>query len=276
MATALATVTPSLSVELVPPRARPGDAFLVVVRGAGETPLAATVGGRPLRFFPVRGGMAAVGGLPVETPPGPLAVELQGPAEARPRVVARLEVEPARFPRRELAVEKRFVAPPSPELQRRIDEDRAAFARAFTQPPAAPHFSSNFALPREARITANYGEERTLNASKASQHYGMDLAGKVGEPIAAANAGVVVMVRECWAAGRAVVLWHGGDMYTTYFHLSRADVREGDRVRRGQRIGAVGASGRVTGPHLHWGVRVGQLYVDPRTVLALPFDRLLR
>ena len=105
---------------------------------------------------------------------------------------------------------------------------------------------------------------------KPSQHYGLDLAGRVGAPIAAANAGRVVLVRDCWASGRTVVLWHGAGLYTTYFHLSRTLVPEGAHVARGQRIGLVGKTGRVSGPHLHWGVKVGDLYVDPRSVLGLP------
>lgn len=255
-------VTPR--VLLFPPRATPGDAFLVVVRGASEPP-AAVVEGRSLQFFPVPDGFAAIAGLPVETPAGPLSIRFP----AQPELEARLEVAPSRFPRRELQLDRRFVEPPSPEVARRIEEDRAAFARAFGQPPAPPLFRADFAWPRKARVSAGFGEERTINRVKPSQHYGLDLAGAVGAPVLAANAGQVVMVRDCFAAGRAVVLWHGAGLYTTYFHLSQALVSEGERVERGQRLGLVGRSGRASGPHLHWGVRVGDLYVDPRSVLRL-------
>jgi murein DD-endopeptidase MepM/ murein hydrolase activator NlpD len=95
----------------------------------------------------------------------------------------------------------------------------------------------------------------------------------VGAPIHAANDGVVVMVRDNYAAGRTVVIHHGLDMYTTYFHLSRFNVREGQIVKRGQPIGLVGQTGRVTGPHLHWGGRVGDVYVDPASMLRLDLER---
>jgi murein DD-endopeptidase MepM/ murein hydrolase activator NlpD len=258
------------TVEVAPARVRPGDAFLVVVRGAVSPP-AATVAGRSLSFFQVRGGFAAVGGLPVETQAGPLALPVSLASEGGAAgLEGTLEVARAEFPERELEVQERFIEPPPPDVQARIEADHAAFARAFSQPPSPPLFAAPFGWPRRARVTAGFGERRTLNGVKPSQHYGLDLAGKVGAPIAAANAGRVVLVRDCWASGRTVVLWHGAGLYTTYFHLSRTLVPEGAHVARGQRIGLVGKTGRVSGPHLHWGVKVGDLYVDPRSVLGLP------
>lgn len=264
------------SVEVVPRHARPGDAFLVVVRGT-EGPPAASVAGRALGFYQVPGGFAAVAGLPVETPAGrlPVVVSLPGATAgaARPSLEATLEVTAPAFAHRQLEVDSRFVRPPPPDVQRRIDEDRAAFAAAFAQPHAPPLFAAPFTWPRRARVTARFGEERTLNGVKPSQHYGLDLAGKVGAPVSAANVGEVVLVRDCWASGITVVLWHGAGLYTTYFHLARAAVREGEHVARGGRVGLVGKSGRASGPHLHWGVRVGDLYVDPESVLRLPLGR---
>jgi murein DD-endopeptidase MepM/ murein hydrolase activator NlpD len=266
-----------LQVETAPARARPGDAVLVTVRGVESAP-GASVAGRELAFFRVAGGWGAVAGLPLETPPGPLAVSA---AVTRPdgwsvEGSARLEVVAPAFPHRELEVDRQFVEPPPPEIARRIEADRAAFVKAFSQPGSAPLFTRGFALPRRARITAHFGEERRLNASKSSQHYGADLKGKVGAPVASSNDGEVVLVRDCWASGLSVVVWHGAGIYTTYFHLSASSVREGQRVRRGERLGLVGRSGRVSGPHLHWGVRVHDLYVDPESVLRLRLAPLPR
>jgi murein DD-endopeptidase MepM/ murein hydrolase activator NlpD len=257
-------------VEVAPARVRPGDAFLVRVDGVAAAP-SARAAGRDLAVWPVAGGFAAVGGLPVETPAGPLAVTVLAPDGAGPpaQLEVRLEVSATSFPLRELSVEPSYVAPPAPAVQRRIEADRAAFARAFDRLPGPPRFDGPFAWPRRARVTAGFGERRTLNRLKPSQHYGLDLAGPLGGPVGAAQAGEVVLVRDCWFSGRSVVVWHGAGIFTTYFHLSRTLVREGEVVRRGQRVGLVGATGRVSGPHLHWGVRVGDLYVDPRSVLAL-------
>ncbi len=272
-----AAAGPSPFVTTVPARVHPGDAFLVVVRGALAPP-AATVTGRALAFFQVPEGFAAVAGLPVETPAGRLAIPVTLPPAAgagagRSEVEGAVEVTAAAFAQRELEVEPRFVAPPPLAVAKRIEEDRAAFAGAFAQPPSPPLFATPFAWPRRARVTARFGEQRTLNGVKPSQHYGLDLAGKVGARVAAANAGKVVLVRDCWASGTTVILWHGANLYTTYFHLSRALVSQGAHVARGDFIGLVGKSGRVSGPHLHWGVRVSDLYVDPASVLRLPFGR---
>ena len=269
LALALAAGAPTLTIE--PPCARPGDAVLVVVRGAARPP-SASVAGRALSFFPVAGGHAALAGLPVETPPGPLPIEVTLGEEGAAVLRGSLRVEAPAFPHRALEVQQRFVEPPAPEIERRIAEDRAAFALAFSQPPSPPLFRGRLAWPRRARVTAGYGEQRTFNAVRPSQHYGLDLAGKVGAPVGAAQAGRVVLVRDGWASGKSVVVWHGAGLYTTYFHLSRIRVREGQTVGRGERLGEVGATGRASGPHLHWGARVGDLYVDPRSVLRLSFE----
>lgn len=265
-----------LAVTATPQRVRPGDAFLVMVRGEVAGAPEGTAAGHALTFFPTRHGIAAIGGLPLETPAGPLPVLVRaqprsGDGQGARALETTLAVEAPTFPQRRLAVQREYVEPPSPDLERRIAEDRAAFARAFAQPAAPPLFRGRFAWPRRARVTAGYGEQRTLNGVKPSQHYGLDLAGRLGAPVAAANDGRVVLVRDCWASGKTVVVWHGAGVYTTYFHLSRAAVGEGEAVRRGQRLGLVGATGRASGPHLHWGVRVGELYVDPRSVLRLRF-----
>jgi murein DD-endopeptidase MepM/ murein hydrolase activator NlpD len=215
------------------------------------------------------GGLAATGARPggiiphaPEWPPVPLEVPPAGV----------VEVLPATFPERELTVAPQFIEPP-PSVQIRLEEDRRAFAAAFAQPFLPPRFRKNFAWPRESRITAQFGDKRTFNGIQQSQHYGIDLDGAVGAPIHAANDGVVVMVRDNYAAGRTVVIHHGLDLYTVYFHLSRFAVRRGQAVRKGQLIGRVGQTGRVTGPHLHWGVRTGELYVDPPSVLRLDLER---
>jgi murein DD-endopeptidase MepM/ murein hydrolase activator NlpD len=102
-----------------------------------------------------------------------------------------------------------------------------------------------------------------------SRHLGVDFAGATGEPVVAANRGVVALVADFYLAGRAVYVDHGDGLVTGYFHLSRADVSAGDTVAAGQRLGAVGHSGRVTAPHLHWIARYGAITVNPLSILAL-------
>jgi hypothetical protein len=98
-----------------------------------------------------------------------------------------------------------------------------------------------------------------------------DITGPRGSPVFAANDGEVVLARDCYYSGKTVVVWHGADLFTLYFHLDRLHVRAGARVAKGDRIGLLGSTGRSTGPHLHWSVRAGGLLVDPESLLGIDF-----
>ncbi len=247
--------------------------MLITVRGLSAAPTG-TLGERPLRFYPVREGFQAITGLPVEQTPGQVRVKVTVPARnnAAPVELTRmLDVVAAGWPSRTLKVANKFVKPPTREVQARMEADKAAFAAAFAQAFAPPLFGENFDWPRQDRITAPYGDLRTFNGKKQSQHFGTDIDGDPGTPVHAANAGTVVMARDNYAAGNTVLVHHGASLYTAYFHLSAIDVKEGARVERGQLLGKVGGTGRVTGPHLHWGVKVDDLWVDGETLLKLDF-----
>lgn len=257
---------------LQPGTARPGDPVLVTVQGLSTEPTG-TLDGRPLRFFAAGDGFQALTGLPVEQSAGTVQVKVTAPAaESAPAVelTEALEVQAPVWRVRELKVASKYTEPP-PELKARMEEDRAAFAAAFAQPFAAPLFARNFDWPRKARVTAPFGDKRTFNGAVASQHFGTDLGGKTGTPILSANDGTVVMARENHASGNTVLVHHGGGLYTAYFHMSRMQVKTGDPVKRGQLLGLVGNTGRVTGPHLHWGAKVDDRWVDPEALLKLDF-----
>jgi len=224
---------------------------------------------RRLRFFPTPTGAQAIAALPVDLEPGTLTIEVRIPGRADPLVASVVVVDPA-FPETQLSVEPKFFAP-SPAQKKQMEADQAAFREAFARPFEPPLFAGPFAPPREARVTGQYGERRIFNGEKKSQHYGTDLAGAVGDPVLATNDGVVVLARDCFASGKSIAIAHGGGLFSVYFHLSGMDVRAGDRVRRGQPVGKVGATGRVTGPHLHFGIKVVDLYVDPDSVYRLAF-----
>ncbi|MEO8634888.1 MAG: M23 family metallopeptidase [Gemmatimonadales bacterium] len=126
-----------------------------------------------------------------------------------------------------------------------------------------------FLPPRTSRINSKFGTARVFNGNVTSRHLGLDFAGTVGEPVVATNRGRVALVARFYLAGNVVYLDHGEGLISAYFHLSRTDVKLGDIVERGQVIGAVGRTGRVTGPHLHWVMRYGAVTVDPMSVLGL-------
>ena len=123
-------------------------------------------------------------------------------------------------------------------------------------------------VPRPSRITSGFGSGRTFNGAVTSRHMGTDYAGAVGAPVRAVNRGVVRLVDAFYLGGNVVYIDHGEGLVTAYLHLSRQRVAEGDTVTRGQIIGNVGATGRVTGPHLHLITRFGMVTVDPLSVIG--------
>jgi len=265
----VARTTGAIGIEILPPEARPGDPVAVRVRGSAQAP-SGTLGKAKLRFFPYGDGHVAFTSLPIEAKPGvrPVSVKVR----SHPPLEAELRVVPAEWRTRQLSVSKSFTEKRSEELEARIVADRKAFADALAGRPSAPRFKQGFALPREATFTAFFGDRRTFNGQLKSRHYGLDLDGAVGAPIHASNDGVVVLVRDAFFSGNSVIIDHGGGVFTLYFHLSAFDVREGDRVTRGQLIGKVGSTGRVTGPHLHWSAKIDNRYVDPQRLIELALD----
>jgi murein DD-endopeptidase MepM/ murein hydrolase activator NlpD len=179
-----------------------------------------------------------------------------------------LEVKKPDFRRRQLSVSKRFTSISKKDrLRSKADQD--AFQDAFDRDFEPWLFARSFAWPRQAEVTAPFGDLRLLNGKKKSQHFGADLDGNTGDPIFAANDGEVVLVRDCFASGNTVLVHHGGRLFTSYFHLSSTEVKQGERVVRGQPLGTVGKTGRVTGPHLHFGAKLDGRWVDPESVLRL-------
>jgi murein DD-endopeptidase MepM/ murein hydrolase activator NlpD len=134
---------------------------------------------------------------------------------------------------------------------------------------APARWTAPFLRPRASAVSSGFGTGRTFNGQVTSRHLGVDFRGAAGAPIRAANRGVVVLVDTFFLGGRVVYLDHGGGVTTGYLHLSRALVAVGDTVARGQTIGLVGATGRVTGPHLHWTARYGGITVNPLDLLKL-------
>jgi len=171
---------------------------------------------------------------------------------------------------RRLSVDSRFTRPLDPATQERIDRENARARevgrRSHSTPPL---WTTSFVRPRSATVTSRFGSGRSFNGVMTSRHLGVDFRGGVGAPVRAANRGVVALVDKFFLAGNVVYIDHGGGVVTGYFHLSRMLVAEGDTVKRGQQIGTVGATGRVTGPHLHWTARYGALTVNPLDLVAI-------
>ena len=255
------------ALELIPPAVKPGDPVLLVVRDGGDVLPHGTVGARSVRFYRVGDHAEALVGIPVEEEPGELEVRVTAGTST---FNAPLEVLPPEFPERKLTVASKFVRIPA-SARKRIKEDQAEFQKVWDAPFGPRTFADNFEKPRDAAITAHFGDKRTLNGKKPTQHFGLDLDGSTGDEIRAANDGRVVMVRDCYTSGNTVLVAHGAGLVTAYFHMSKFLVKAGEEVKRGQLLGLVGKTGRVTGPHLHFGAHIDRLWVNPQALLALPF-----
>jgi murein DD-endopeptidase MepM/ murein hydrolase activator NlpD len=235
------------------------------------TTITGTVAGEPLHFGAARGDtIEALAAVPLDHGPVldvPLAiVRARGASDT---VHASVPVTQGRYALERLTVAPRFGAPPDSATAARIarEQRRAlAIARAAHE---TPRLWRDVVLPRESRITSGFGSGREFNGQVQSRHTGTDFAGAVGASVRAAARGVVALVDTFHLAGRVVYLDHGEGLVSGYFHLSRQLVATGDTVDAGQTIGHVGATGRVTGPHLHWIVRYGGITVDPLSLVEL-------
>jgi murein DD-endopeptidase MepM/ murein hydrolase activator NlpD len=244
-----------------------------------QTPLTAVEGeaaGEPLHFERAERGFVALVGIALEGGDTlPVALRLSRQERVDSTLVGLVVRHPS-YPSERLRVPPRMVQFDS-ATRARVESEVARAREVSRRSHETPRlWSLPLTLPRDSRITSAYGGAREYNGRVMSRHAGTDFAGAVGTPVGAAARGVVALVADFYLAGRAVYLDHGAGLVTGYFHLSRADVAEGDTVAAGQRIGAVGRTGRVTGPHLHWIMRYGTISVDPMTLVELGQEEGLR
>lgn len=169
--------------------------------------------------------------------------------------VAHFTVEKKTFPSEKLKVSKKKIYPPKKALIR-IRKEQTFLNKNYEASPSGPLFTKAFKIPLNSFVTSIYGSKRLFNNKKQSQHLGTDYRAVVGTPIYAANSGKVVVSRDLYYTGSTVTIDHGVSIFTIYGHLSKTNVAEGDYIPKGALLGWSGMTGRVTGPHLHWGVKV--------------------
>ena len=278
---------PPLEVSWAPVEPVQGHLFIIRATfppGSGIASAAGSAGAETLRFHRVDSG--ASGDAPDSVPTvleSLAAVPIDATDTLDARVTAtyedgRTQTDSLRIPvlagaykHERLTVAPRFGSPPNEEDRMRLRRDRFKAAWVARGAHATPRlWGSEVRLPRDSRVTSAFGTGREFNGQISSRHMGLDLAGRWGDTVTAAADGVVALVDEFLLAGNIVYLNHGGGLLSGYFHLSEQLVETGQRVPAGTPIGLVGATGRVTGPHLHWVVRYGTTSVAPRSWLALP------
>ena len=259
---------------LRPLRAGAGSARLEVDRGDGRVALAAarrvdrvhdasggapsqvdvTLFGRRAVAFPLADGRwRALVGIDLEQKPGSTAtIEARLPPARSTRQGDRGQAEDV--PTRTLKVSPDFVNPPASELER-IARD-SAFLKGSSRRSAHRLWNRSFVAPVPDPANSRFGTRSVFNGERRNPHAGADFASPLGRPVKAPNGGNVVAARELFYTGNVVIINHGLGVFSMLAHLSRIDVKEGDDVKAGEVIGLVGATGRVTGPHLHWALTI--------------------
>lgn len=251
------------------PRAEPVPGGVALVDVGPATGLRPEVrsGGRRLAVVADAGRWVALVGIPLSAAPGVQQVEWEdcdGPRSSRFEVLAKVRAE-----QRITLTDQKFVDP-GPEQLARIERETPRIRRALDAFSEVDEVATDLALPVRAPASSPFGLRRFFNDQERRPHAGLDLAAPAGTPIAAPAPGVVLDVGDFYFNGNTVFLDHGRGLVTMYNHLSRIDVTPGQRVAAGDTLGAVGATGRVTAAHLHFGVTLNGTSVDPMLFLREP------
>ena len=209
-------------------------------------------------------------GVDLEKLPGDYELSVTATTEngEHAECTATLAVRAGKFATESLTVQKQFVEPNEHQAQRAVAEQEK-LRQIFDHITPQKLWHGAFRLPLTVGVRGtNFGKRRILNGQPRSPHTGADFPAPTGTPIHATQSGRVVLAEELYFSGNTVIIDHGLGIYSLYGHLSATDVAVGDTVKAGAVIGKVGASGRVTGPHLHWGVTVNKARVNPIQLVA--------
>lgn len=250
----------------------PGE--IVRIEVVAPAPLA-TLSGRFRErevFFTARdGGRTRWSGwaaIDLDAKAGPAAVTVSGITtegdEAAGTLALRIVAKA--FASEKLKVDEKYVAPPK-EVEERIARERELTAAIYRTRRDVPPPSVPFATPVPGAPSSRFGTRRLYNGKPRPPHSGLDLRAATGTRVKSSGPGVVVLARDLYFSGGTVIVDHGGGLFTLYAHLSSIRAKEGAEIDAGDVVGLSGATGRVTGPHLHWGARIGDVVVDPRALL---------
>lgn len=240
----------------------PGGVAVVPLEERGDTPPRALLGETPLAVVREDGRWYALVGIPLDTTPGGLQISVGN------RNLS-IEVRPKDYPTQRLSIRNQRQVEPNEEDLARIEREAAVTDR-IKHHYADSEPQTDFVLPANGRLSSRFGLRRIFNGLPRNPHAGLDVAVGLGAPIRAPAVGTVVDTGNYFFNGNTVFIDHGRGLVTAYMHLSRIDVKPGQTVKAGDLLGGAGATGRVTGPHLHWAVFLNGTPVDPELFLRHP------
>jgi murein DD-endopeptidase MepM/ murein hydrolase activator NlpD len=241
----------------------PGGIAVIDLPAGART---ASYEGRPVllleRTVPV-----AIVGISLDAKPGRHHLDVTGADGATEQIA--FTVTTKRYPVQRLTIANDKMVNPDPADLQRIERETALMLAQYELYSTLSTEPFPLSLPAHGAVSSNFGLRRILNGEPRSPHAGLDIAAKRGDPVLAPAAGVIALTGSFYFNGNTVFIDHGGGLISMLCHLSKIDVQVGDRVARGQLLGRVGATGRATGPHLHWSVSLNGQRVDPAATLAL-------
>jgi murein DD-endopeptidase MepM/ murein hydrolase activator NlpD len=265
----LAPVAPSIGITAKARSLQPGEVVVLSITTATPAePIRVRAFDRDVPAYPNNGAWQVIVGIDLDVRPGSYVVNVEsGAGAAVARATYELKIAPRAFRTRRLSVNEAFVTPPKSELPR-IEKEAALLAATWRESASTRLWGAPFMRPVSEGANSAFGTRSIFNGKPRNAHGGADFLSPAGTPIHSPNAGRIVVARNLYYSGNTVIIDHGLGLFSTLAHLSRIDVKEAEVVRADQVIGLVGATGRVTGPHLHWAVRAGDARVDPLSLLA--------
>lgn len=220
--------------------------------------------GRPVLTVVQSGGYSALVGIPLGASPGAQTLVWRPPGGAQRHIG--FSIQAHAYPQQKLQIANRNQVNPDAQSLKRITREQTEILASFrTHSATTPVL--DFVMPAQGPLSSNFGLRRVINGEGRSPHSGIDIAAPAGAPVRAPSPGTVLRVGDYFFTGNTVFLDHGGGVVSLYCHLSKVSVRAGAQLRTGDLIGQVGATGRATGPHLHWAVSLNDARVDPRLLL---------
>ena len=216
-----------------------------------------------------RGIFVGLVGIPLSTEPQKATILLEWTdPQGRRTASVPLSIIDGKYKRESLRVDSRHVKLSHKDLER-VKKEKLMIRSIYASGSDVRLWFGKFKRPLGSDTTSSFGTRRLFNDQHRSYHRGTDFRAKIGTPVAASNSGVVRLARNLFYSGNMVIVDHGMSIFTLYAHLSEIQVKAGQHIARGHQLGLTGATGRVSGPHLHWGVKVGGVYVDPLQFLTV-------
>ena len=242
-----------------------GEIAEIALSAPGVVAAEGRLGSEKIYFYPGDNGeLTALVGADLETKPGPGKILVNGTTHSGAPWATQisLKIKSKAFKSESFAVAQEFDQL-GPDVLERIRREQEQFARVFAVSGPQRLWARPFVGPLPKEITSPFGYRRVINGSPRAPHTGVDLKAAMETPVLAANHGRVVLLGDFFYSGKSLVLDHGGALFTVYFHLSEFKADEGIEVKKGDVIALSGMTGRVTGPHLHWGARLNGARIDP-------------